>query len=293
MIRITDEAAAAVGTRVTGAQVERVERLAGSVGNHDVMLITALGDFVLKASVTQDLAPEVWACERVRRVGVLAPEIVWFEDEPQSLPMPFLVMRRLRGSPAVSESPVLRVAGQQLAAVHSIRVPGYGGLVVERGQARGRCDRWDAFVAQLTSGIDDLVTGRVVSESLAAAVDEAVRSAADELSFTAPAVLLHGDLKLAHIFAGPGGQAGLIDWGDVAAGDPRLDLGRMSMVGSTAFVMFMSGYGHSVTPELNRSLTAYRLLWHLDALVYELRAGGDWFDSYLAGIRASMDELTR
>lgn len=76
MITVTAEAAAVAGTRATGVQVERVERLAGSVGNHDFMLTTALGDFVRKASATQDLAAEVWACGRVRQVGVTAPEIV-------------------------------------------------------------------------------------------------------------------------------------------------------------------------------------------------------------------------
>lgn len=142
-------------------------------------------------------------------------------------------------------------------------------------------------------GLEELVAGGVVVEPLATAVVGALESAADELRFDAPAALLHGDLKLAHIFAGPDGGAALIDWGDACAGDPRLDLGRMTMAGPSAFSAFLSGYGLPLTPGLERSLTAYRLLWNLDALTHEFRAGGRWFDGYRAGIQAAVDDLGR
>lgn len=177
--------------------------------------------------------------------------------------------------------------------VHSVRLPGYGGLTVEGSQARGRHDRWDAFVRRLAGGLEDLVAGHVLTDSSAAATAGAIEDAAVELGFEAPGVLLHGDLKLAHILAGPDCGVALIDWGDASAGDPRLDLGRMSMAGPGAFAAFLSGYGLPMTPELERSLTAYRLLWNLDALTYEFRAGGDWFDRYRARIRAAADELSR
>ena len=90
-VGMTPEAVAAVGAAVTGHQVERVELLAGSVGNHDFMLTTRVGDFVLKASLIQDLVAEAWACERARREEVFAPEIIWLEAEADRLPMPFLM----------------------------------------------------------------------------------------------------------------------------------------------------------------------------------------------------------
>ena len=294
MSPINERAAAAVGEQVVGSPVERVERLAGSVGNDDFMLITAVGDFVLKASATQDLVAEVWACDRVRRLGVLAPEVVWFErEEPDALPTPFLIMRRLPGVPIAVNAAALMAAGEQLATVHSVRLAGYGELVVQESQARGGDERWASFVRRLAGGLDELVAGQVLTGASAATTARVLRDAAAELSFDAPAVLLHGDLKLAHILADPDGGVALIDWGDACAGDPRLDLGRMSMAGPEAFRLFMSGYGLALTPELQRSLTAYRLLWNLDALTYEFRAGGTWFDSYRAGIRAAADELTQ
>lgn len=288
---ITPAAVTAVGTRVTGHKVQQVERLAGSVGNQDFRLHTDAGDFVLKASLIQDLAPEAWACQRVRQEGVTAPEIVHLETEAQTLPMPFLLMRSLPGEPVEGSSPALVTAGQQLAVVHSIRLGGYGALAVTGTEAAGSSDTWAAFVADLTSGLDHLQAAGVLTEPLTAAARTALGQSTDDLAFDGPTVLLHGDLKLAHIFALPERHVGIIDWGDASAGDPRLDLARMSMTGPAAFTAFMSGYGSSVTPELDRTLACYRMVWHIDALTYEFRAGGQYFDHYRAGIAASVRQL--
>src|SRR6185436_9916981 len=109
------------------------------------------------------------------------------------------------------------------------------------------------FVGELTSGLGDLVIGHILAEPLAAAASAALERSADTFRFDDPAVLLHGDLKPAHIFATSDRYVGLIDWGDACAGDPRLDLGRMSMAGPTAFATFMSGYGQST---LHRAASA-------------------------------------
>lgn len=291
VVGMEPKAVATVGALVTGHRVERVERLAGSVGNHNYALSTRVGDFVLKASLKQDLAAEAWACQRVHREGVLVPEIIWLEAEAQSLPMPFLVMRRLPGDALAGPSPVLVAAGRQLALVHSIRLEGYGALAVEGSNAVGTIGTWAAFVVELTAGLEDLVTGRILAAPFADAASAALEQSTDALSFDSPAVLLHGDLKLAHIFANSGRYQGLIDWGDICAGDPRLDLGRMSMAGPAAFATFMSGYGLAVTPELGRALAGYRLVWNIAALTYEYRADGDWFDTFRSGIAAAVHDL--
>lgn len=272
MTSIAPESVAAVAAGLVGRRVDRVERLAGSVGNQDFMLFTSIGDFVLKASALQDLGAESWAGQRAGRAGVVTPEIVWLEVEPSSLPLPFLMMRRLPGAAVDQSSPALTAAGQQLARVHSVQVDGYGGLAVEGSQATGSSESWAAFITELTSGLRRLATGHVLSEPLAAAAGAALERSADELIFSGPGALLHGDLKLAHIFATGDDRVGLIDWGDACVGDPRLDLARMSMAGPTAFKSFMTGYGMTLTPDLGRVLAAYRLVWNIDALDYEHRA---------------------
>lgn len=290
--RIPTEAVAATGTKITGHRVARVERLAGSVGNEDFMLFTSAGDFVLKASSVQDLRPEAWACQRVRQEGVSAPEIVHLDTESRDLPVPFLLMRRLPGTPVEDpSSSVLPVAGEQLALVHSIGLPGYGALSVAGAAASGTTDSWAPFVADLTAGLVELEAEGVLPESLAAAAAATLTQEADHIAFDDPAVLLHGDLKLMHVFAMPGDHVGIIDWGDACAGDPRLDLARLSMAGDDVIEAVMSGYGRRMTPELGRTLACYRLVWNIDALSYEYRAGGDWFDAYRHGMMTALTEL--
>ena len=205
--------------------------------------------------------------------------------------MPFLVMRRLRGAPVDGPSPALREAGQELALVHSIQLAGYGALTVDGIDAIGASDTWRHFVGDLTSGLELLVTADILSEPLADAASAALEQSTGDLDFDRQAVLLHGDLKPAHIFASSERYTGLIDWGDACAGDPRLDLGRMSMAGPTVFAAFMSGYGLAITPELDRVLACYRLVWNIDALTYEFRADGDWFDGYQSGIESAVNDL--
>jgi aminoglycoside phosphotransferase (APT) family kinase protein len=290
-VTITTKMLVAAGTKFTGEKVERVERLAGSVGNQDFMLFTDAGDFILKASSIQDLRPEAWACQRVRQEGVTAPEIVHLEAAAQTLPMPFLLMRRLPGHPIEDSFTALAAAGEQLALVHSIRLDGYGALTVTGSAAAGTSDTWATFLADLTSGLAELEADAILAEPLAAAAAATLEQAGETLGFDRPAVLLHGDVKLLHIFATPERYVGIIDWGDACAGDPRLDLGRLSMAGTDTLEAVLSGYGSRLTPELSRALAGYRLVWNIDALTYEYRAGGDWFDAYRRGIATAVAEL--
>ena len=43
--------------------------------------------------------------------------------------------------------------------------------------------------------------------------------------------------------------------------------------------------------ELDAKLSAYRIGWNIDALGYELRAGGDWFDVYRGRVAADVARL--
>ena len=292
LAELTPRAVAEVVAKITGHQVAQVDRLSGSAFNHNFMLTTGGGDFVLKASSVQDFAVEAWSCERVRREGVRAPEIVGFETKAQSLPMPFLLMRRLQGRPAGPGSPALAALGQQLAMVHSIHLEGHGALTVRDAQASGTAGSWAGFLTELTSGLDDLVAAQVLTQATAAEAVLALERSGDAICPDHPPVLPHGDLKLEHVLVAPGRQVGLIDWGDACAGDPRLDLGRLSMAGAAVLSAVLSGYGLELTPELSRTFAYYRMVWAIDSLTYEFRAGGTQFDRGLAQIAVDTRELS-
>ena len=77
---------------------------------------------------------------------------------------------------------------------------------------------------------------------------------ADRLGPVAPR-LLYGDLHPRHIYAEGNELTGFIDWGDVALGDPLLDLGRFSKAGSAATNAFLPWYGIERTASLDWTLT--------------------------------------
>ena len=283
-------AVAAACTPYVGSTVTDVRPVAGSVGNQDFLVSTERADFVLKAGPSELLTAEVWACDRVRRAGVHAPEIVAVEATSHGLALPFLLMRRFPGRAVHALSPALVEAGRQLRLAHEISLEGYGGLSVQDGQGTGRLDRWGDVIADVTAGLEELVASRVVDDGLAAAAAAAI-AAAPELRFEGRAVLLHGDLKLQHIFGSADRYVGIIDWGDACAGDPRFDLGRLSMAGPVALGAFLRGYELPLSAELDRALAAYRLVWNVDALHYEHVAGGDWYEAYREGMRAAIDSL--
>ncbi len=84
----------------------------------------------------------------------------------------------------------------------------------------------------------------------------------------------------------------MIDWGDAWVGDPLADLARLSMSGPSVTTAFLDGYGLEATADVRDTLARHRILWNLSALVYEHRAGGDWFDAYRDRVREDVFRLT-
>ena len=84
----------------------------------------------------------------------------------------------------------------------------------------------------------------------------------------------------------PGG----IDRRSAELNDQPRPAGREAAHGYTGRVpperlMLLDGYGLDLTPERDDNIRAYRILWNLEALHFEFRAGGDWFDSYRGNIQ--------
>ncbi len=181
--------------------------------------------------------------------------------------------------------------------MHRVELPGWGGLVVDpTGAARGRFPTWAAAVNDQLSGLPELVTAGLLAGDVAAAARDLVLTER-VLGYAGAGVLLHNDLKAAHLFAVPDGESqrltAIIDWGDAGVGDPAMDLARFSMTGPEATSAFLDGYGIALDDELDDRLTRYRLAWNVRALSYEFRAGGDWFAVYRARIIDEIALLTR
>ncbi|HEY6740158.1 MAG TPA: aminoglycoside phosphotransferase family protein [Actinopolymorphaceae bacterium] len=301
---IATHAVAAVVHAHVGEPVRKVQELDGFVGNRAFMARTDRGGYVLKAGDAVAIAAEAWACERVRAAGVPAPEVVVSDLSSRLLPRPYLVMRKLSGDPVDGEpvdrtAGVLTEAGRRLRAVHSITADGYGYLlhatqpVRDGAEPTGPEASWSKVVETPLAALDRLVTAGIVLPALADRLRHTVESHRSALAYRDRACLLHGDLHPRHIFARKGRMTGFIDWGDVAVGDPWYDLGRFSRAGTTALEHLLRGYRPEADrEEVERRLTLYRVVWSLQAIVWEHQAGGDWFAEHLAAITDGLDRLS-
>lgn len=74
-------------------------------------------------------------------------------------------------------------------------------------------------------------------------------------------------------------------------GDPLFDLARFSMEGTRALDSLLIGYGLELEPQHERTFAVYRIIRNVTALLYENRAGGDWFDAYRPRIRSDLNSL--
>jgi aminoglycoside phosphotransferase (APT) family kinase protein len=275
--------------RLLGTPVTAVEPLAGSVDNQDFMIRTATGDFIFKAGEARSLAVEAWACEQVRTAGVRTSEVVALELDRAVLPAAFLLLRSLPGAGLEPTAhPAFVEAGRALRLVHTLSASGYGCIRHNPDEIAGPHGSWAHFVAEPLDCLAELVSNSVLDGGLAQRLESALRRYGDAVRFEQPGVLLHGDLKPAHVFAEGDRFVGLIDWGDVAVGDPLYDLARFSIVGAEPLADLLTGYGLSMDAELSVRFAVYRLVRMTLTLRDELRAGGDWFASYRATIESDL-----
>ena len=293
-----------VRTAVAGAlgvSISDVVRLQGSVANEDfVIRVAGGGKMVLKAGPAAEIAAESWACRRLAAAGAPVPDVLALELDPTMLGRPFVILTFEEGEPS-DDADVAREAGRWLRRVHAEQLVGWGPVVVDADgegvlSGRGRYHSFRDAIEAVVSGLTPLVDAGVLDAPVAAAARDLV-SVEELLDYPGPGVLLHNDLKPAHLFGVDDGHrrrlSAIIDWGDVSVGDPIAELARLSMSGEPVTTAFFEGYGQEIDEHLARRLARYRLLWNIGALSYEYRAGGDWFDVYRDRIRADTQELGR
>lgn len=272
-----------------GQLVVNIVRLSGSVANRDYRLSLADGSqAVMKLGPANELAREAWACRRLAAMDLPVPSVLAYRTECKSLRAPALILSLVDGY-ADQDSAVVASAGAMMRRVHDVRLLGFGPLATVDGDWRGQHDSWAAAMAASVEAVPELIAAGVLAPELG---QRAVEFAIGPLvRFNGDGVLLHCDLKEAHLFGVNGVLTGVIDWGDGRVGDPLLDLARMSMA-PALFGAFLDGYGSTGSDAHAATLAAYRISWNLDALGYEYRAGGDWFETYLGRVAADVALLS-
>lgn len=288
---VAEVVAADVGARVTA-----VERVSGFVSNEDFLVDTAAGGYVLKAGAAADITAEAWACQRVRQEEVAAPEVFGFDPDGHRLGRPYVLLRRLAGIPCGNEDAALVEAGRQLRIVHTIHVDRFGFF---KEAAAGHLPpvapeaAWSQVFTRVLPELETLQAAAVLPAVLGERLRRAVTAHPWADTAARPGVLLHGDLHPRHVFSAGDQLTGIIDWGDAAVGDPLFDLGRTSRSGSSATDLVLRGYqaDSPLSADDAAAVVFYRVLWSMLALVWEYRAGGDWFAGHLDAIGAGLSDL--
>lgn len=296
--------------RALGTQVDELVPQAGSVGNQNFRLDTVRGRFALKLAADGELVAERWGLEQAARADVPVPQVAAAGPLPEG--RGFLITAWLAGRPAAAgtDTDALIEAGRAMRRFHRVTGPGYGRVDVAAVAARGRHASWTAFIDSILAETDDLVRHDVISTAVAHRMRAAVADHRDMISYPRQGVLLHCDLKPAHLFVADGRLTAIIDWGDTSYGDPRWDLARLRHSGDAVFGPVLDGYlredqelqraglgpvllegAVESGSELDRSIACLSAILRLDALHYELMAGGDWFDAYRATINGWLDSL--
>lgn len=207
---------------------------------------------------------EAWAYRACAARGVRVPTVLAASDDPESLVLERLPGIPLPTDPARQDRELWARAGEDLRAVHEIRLPGFGPLVPAAAEPRGEADSWCSLAdAAYDDGIPRLVDRGVLTVTEADKLRDRIDEARPAFEQVVEGRLLHGDLESGHVFHIAGGDyAGLIDFGQAQAGDPRWDLARIPLWdGETALDALLDGYGRDTVTEADRALLLpiYRL----------------------------------
>ncbi|GAB12655.1 putative phosphotransferase [Arthrobacter globiformis NBRC 12137] len=175
------------------------------------------------------------------RTPVPVPVPVHAGSPTSDFPWPWSIVRWVPGAPAVEAGPADRApAVDGLAAfLRSLNVPADEGVPVNPLRGVPLADRNAAVRERL---------GDRERYPQAAGLREVWAQACAVPVWDGPAMMLHGDLHPANILlAADGSLAGVIDFGDVGAGDPAVDLAvGWLMFDAGARQRFIGAFGSSV-----------------------------------------------
>ncbi|MFF0723723.1 aminoglycoside phosphotransferase family protein [Streptomyces sp. NPDC004134] len=165
-------------------------------------------------------------------------------EPSERFPRPWIVTTWVPGTPA-DRAPVTRgpAAADTLAAfLTALHRPAPGGAPTGRGRGGPLSDAAEWFEQQLAEAAG---LGLVADADAVRAVwDDAVAAPA----WSGPALWQHGDLHPANVLTADGTFCGVIDFGDLSAGDPALDLAApwILLPDDAAAKRFYTAYGPAV-----------------------------------------------
>jgi aminoglycoside phosphotransferase (APT) family kinase protein len=190
-----------------------------------------------------------------RRSPVAVPVPVHAGQPTSDFPWPWSIVRWVPGDAAADVGPADRGrAAEGLADfLLSLHVPAEAGVPVNPFRGVPLADRESAVVERLRD------RERYPQAAALGAVWAQARAAK---TWAGPAMMLHGDLHPGNILLADGGSlAGVIDFGDVGAGDPAVDLAvAWLMFDAGARRRFIGAFGSAVDGDTWRRARGWALI---------------------------------
>ncbi|MEV6931873.1 aminoglycoside phosphotransferase family protein [Dactylosporangium sp. NPDC051485] len=161
-----------------------------------------------------------WLPELAPRLPLPVPVPQRLGEPSARFPRPWLITTWVPGAPADRE-PVTRAsdAAESLAAfLTALHRPAPDGAPAGRGRGGPLADRAEGFARMLASATEE---GLVQDPD---AVNAVWHDAVTAPPWTGPPLWIHADLHPANVLTADGTFCGVIDFGDLCAGDPACDL---------------------------------------------------------------------
>lgn len=218
------------------------------------------------------------AYDRLRAVGIPAPQVLVLDDSQSLVPYDFMIMSKLEGHPLIDDWPSLSPqqrqqaatqAGRILAQMHEITFPHFGRLYgTERIFANWPDSIMDKFYRDGQAAVRE--------GSLPAAIYARMQAVLESHQATFAAVttarLVHWDYHFGNLLQQDGLITGVLDFEWALAGDPAYDFDRREQwdedcPGSRQWVY--DGYT-SLRPldaDHNTRVSLYEMIWLLDCVV--------------------------
>jgi aminoglycoside phosphotransferase (APT) family kinase protein len=266
----------AIGEHYLGRGILSVTPLSGSNSNYVFELDHAAGSFVVRLSPNltklRDYNKETIVQERVRRLGIPAPELLHVGIDP----VPFEFSRKIKGQPAAAFSAqnlIIEELGAFARLIHSIPTFGHGSMFSFEIEGGEKSCTWIDFLEkewQAPRRLEILIQ----DEMLTSAQGGRAEALLEEMErWTGRPALNHGDLRLKNVLVNEKGKiVALLDWERcVSAIPPYWDLSiALHDLSIDAKEAFLRGYG--MTPDRMEMIAPFLKLINLLNYATEVEA---------------------
>ncbi|HZC07662.1 MAG TPA: phosphotransferase [Ktedonobacterales bacterium] len=276
--------------RVFASNVTQVERVTEGVSTKVYRVLAQDKTFYLRIlpEAGASFGPEVVAHERMRALGVNAPEVVFYEPLYEPLQRSVTIVTEIPGAPLSQSShldtraldAIMVETGRDLARINSVQVDGFGWIARAPGLQRLRAplstnrafmlEAWTADLAFLT----DTATLRPKD---VARLEQALAVHATWLD-DGESWLAHGDFDATAVYQRDGAYTGVIDFGEMRGGSRWYDLAHFHMrdgeyLAATLLPPLLHGYADVIplAADAERSIRFASLFINTRALSHSQR----------------------